>query len=197
MTPAEPKADFKFTTDTPYFALTGELWGLCCEDLGENWPRYFDTILYFQPLCAVFRVFAIWFVASAWSIRVSFVGACLIWIDMKWSIWEIRHTHLIEWNPRMCFQIFAIGDSKAVSLKFYYGFNIKPYRLYMFLYIKDALKPQRQYAETLIFVMFSGQWQQKKNYPGFIVFPQKSEVNDKYFSSICICRMFACMWNNK
>ena len=25
------------STDTPYLALTGELWGVCCEDLGINW----------------------------------------------------------------------------------------------------------------------------------------------------------------
>ena len=30
---------------TPHRALTGELWGVYCEDLGENWPRYNDTAL--------------------------------------------------------------------------------------------------------------------------------------------------------
>ena len=25
---------------------TGELWGVYCEDVGENWPRYNDTVLY-------------------------------------------------------------------------------------------------------------------------------------------------------
>ena len=34
-----------FTKDTPYLALTGELWGVFCEDLGENWPRYKGTAL--------------------------------------------------------------------------------------------------------------------------------------------------------
>ena len=32
-----------FTIDIPYLALTGELWGAFCEDLGENWPRYKGT----------------------------------------------------------------------------------------------------------------------------------------------------------
>ena len=41
--------DFKITTDTPYLALTGELWSVCCKDIGENWPRYNGTALY----CAI------------------------------------------------------------------------------------------------------------------------------------------------
>ena len=47
MAAAERKSDFKHTPDTPYLALTGELWGVYCEDLGENWPRYNGTELYF------------------------------------------------------------------------------------------------------------------------------------------------------
>ena len=46
MTGAELKSDFKFTTDSPYLALTGELWGVYCEDFGENWPSYNGTALY-------------------------------------------------------------------------------------------------------------------------------------------------------
>ena len=37
MTAPEPKSDFKLTTDTPYLTLTGELWGVYCDDLGENY----------------------------------------------------------------------------------------------------------------------------------------------------------------
>ena len=40
MTAAEHESDFKLTTDTPYLALTGELWSVFCEDIGENWLRY-------------------------------------------------------------------------------------------------------------------------------------------------------------
>ena len=39
MTAAERKSDFKLTIDTPYLALTGELLGVYCVDLGENLPR--------------------------------------------------------------------------------------------------------------------------------------------------------------
>ena len=37
MTAAKRKSDFK---------LTSELWGVCGEDFGENWPRYNGTALY-------------------------------------------------------------------------------------------------------------------------------------------------------
>ena len=43
---AESESDIRITTDTPYLALTGELWGVYCEDFGENWPRYNGTTLY-------------------------------------------------------------------------------------------------------------------------------------------------------
>ena len=46
ITVAESQSDIRITTDTPYLALTGELWGVYCEDLGENWPRYNGTALY-------------------------------------------------------------------------------------------------------------------------------------------------------
>ena len=34
------------TKDTPYLALTGELWAVLCEYLWENWPRYNGTAMY-------------------------------------------------------------------------------------------------------------------------------------------------------
>ena len=43
---AKGEADIRITTDTPYLALTGEPWGVSCEDFGENWPRYNGTALY-------------------------------------------------------------------------------------------------------------------------------------------------------
>ena len=34
-----------------YFTLTGELWGVYCENFGENWPRYNGPTLYMeQPM---------------------------------------------------------------------------------------------------------------------------------------------------
>ena len=46
MAAVERKSDFKFKTDTLYLVLTGELWDVYFEDLGEIWPRYNSTALY-------------------------------------------------------------------------------------------------------------------------------------------------------
>ena len=43
---AEYQSDAGTTKDTPYLALTGELWGVFCEYLRENQPRYNGTALY-------------------------------------------------------------------------------------------------------------------------------------------------------
>ena len=43
VTDSEHKWKFVFTKNTPYLALMGELWGVYCENLGENWLFY--TIL--------------------------------------------------------------------------------------------------------------------------------------------------------
>ena len=42
----ESESDIRIITDIPYLALTGELWGVYCEDFGGNWPRYNATGLY-------------------------------------------------------------------------------------------------------------------------------------------------------
>ena len=47
MTETKCKSDFKFTTYTPYLILMGDLWGVCCEDLGENGQHY-TCILYYH-----------------------------------------------------------------------------------------------------------------------------------------------------
>ena len=46
ITVAESRPDIRIPTDTPYFALTGELWGVSGEDFGEHLPRYNGTTLY-------------------------------------------------------------------------------------------------------------------------------------------------------
>ena len=66
MTVAESEADIKITTDTPYLALTGELWGLCCEDCGANWPRFDNTTLYF---IAAILVLCYWMVLAIRRLR--------------------------------------------------------------------------------------------------------------------------------
>ena len=43
----EYKSYARSTKDTTYLALAGELWGVFCEYLWENWPRYNGIPLYF------------------------------------------------------------------------------------------------------------------------------------------------------
>ena len=43
MTMGTHKLNITLTKDTSYLALTGELWGVCCEHFGENQP-YFNGI---------------------------------------------------------------------------------------------------------------------------------------------------------
>ena len=45
---AESESYIRITRDTPYLALTGELWGIYCEDLGEKWPSYNGTAPVFK-----------------------------------------------------------------------------------------------------------------------------------------------------
>ena len=47
MTATESKWDFKHTIGTTYLTLTGELWGVYCEDFEENWPSYNSSALYY------------------------------------------------------------------------------------------------------------------------------------------------------
>ena len=42
------KSDFQLTEDTPYLALMGEIWGVCCEDFGEDKLCYNGIALYKQ-----------------------------------------------------------------------------------------------------------------------------------------------------
>ena len=40
---AEYECKFEPVKDTPYLALTGELWGVFCDDFRENQRRYIIT----------------------------------------------------------------------------------------------------------------------------------------------------------
>ena len=46
---AEYESNLKLTTDTPCLALTGELWAVSCEAIGQVWPRYNGIALYIGP----------------------------------------------------------------------------------------------------------------------------------------------------
>ena len=42
---------FELTKDTPYLALSGELWSVFYEYFNKNWPCYKGFLLYFWYLC--------------------------------------------------------------------------------------------------------------------------------------------------
>ena len=44
---AESETDFGITRDSPYLTLMGELWGVYCEEFGENCLRHKNTTLYY------------------------------------------------------------------------------------------------------------------------------------------------------
>ena len=48
MKSAQPKTDIELTKDTPYLGLTGEIWGVCCENFREVWSRDNDITLCVQ-----------------------------------------------------------------------------------------------------------------------------------------------------
>ena len=54
MTTSEHKSDNELTKDTPCLALTGEQWGVYCEDLLENRPRYNGSALYHVQIVSYF-----------------------------------------------------------------------------------------------------------------------------------------------
>ena len=57
----EYKSETESTKDTPYLALTAELWCVFCKTIfGDNWPCYNGTALYLThegELCGVFHEF--------------------------------------------------------------------------------------------------------------------------------------------
>ena len=44
VTEAEYESELELTKDTPYLALSGELWGVCYEDFGDIWLHYKGTV---------------------------------------------------------------------------------------------------------------------------------------------------------
>ena len=98
------------------------------------------------------------FAACTGDIRFPFIKTCNFSIDKNWSVWQIYNTLLFGWNLRICFLLPVFWGAQAFSLKIYCGVSIEPYCVP--LYIEDAPKPWRTYAETRVFVIFSGHGRQ-------------------------------------
>ena len=70
-TEAEYQSKAEPTKDTPYLALTGELWGVFRELFGENWPHYGGTALYWPyHNCTTLYIFVLPQINSAWQKRL-------------------------------------------------------------------------------------------------------------------------------
>ena len=52
MTHALQEYDFVLTKDTPYLALTGDLWGVCWDDFRENLPHYNGAAMFSHQMTA-------------------------------------------------------------------------------------------------------------------------------------------------
>ena len=57
---AEYRLDAVSPQKTPYLALTGELWGVFCEYLWENWLHYNGTALYLKQNCPQMNITGLW-----------------------------------------------------------------------------------------------------------------------------------------
>ena len=66
----------KYSQDTPYLTLTGELWDVFCEYLLENWQYYDGTALYFSPFPQIFTRHPIPH-PNGWAM------GCLLWIFVR------------------------------------------------------------------------------------------------------------------
>ena len=83
---ARYKSELVLTKDTPYLALSGEPWGICWEDFGENQPPFSSTTLY-MVLHKNFHYYASILTSVGktqcdWNVLIK-IG---VWILNKWVI---------------------------------------------------------------------------------------------------------------
>ena len=63
--------------------------------------------------------------------------------------------------------------------------------VYIFVYVTDTPKLYKKYAETWVFVMFSGQWPPGKIYPVFIL------LGHHCFSKSILSILYGCIYIHK
>ena len=108
----ETESDIKITTDTPYLALTGEIWGVYCEDFGENRPRYNGTALY------IYIYICIKFVADHPAITEEpFIIWATIWNISLWDLNHLKCLHRVHfWSSMKYYPQFLIMASYNVFM---------------------------------------------------------------------------------
>ena len=77
-----------------YLALTGEPWGVFCEEFGENWPRYNGTVLY-TVYWVLHYFFGLWRIVSPTS-QFRFVQ-CEFSARYQAQNWFDKFIELILW----------------------------------------------------------------------------------------------------
>ena len=108
---------FKITTDTQNLALKSELWGVCCKDIGENWPCYSGTAVY---ICICMNIEITWQELSSLMLWYKYTD-CL-WYPQNNVIWHFSISEIfivqqtMDW-PMKCIvaKLFVNKTNDAFS----------------------------------------------------------------------------------
>ena len=95
--------ELAFLKDSLYLTLMGELWGVYCDDFGENWLRYNGTALYFN-WCYLMGFS--WPCSAVVLMRCTPKGDKNITVIDAWSIWWLL----------MIWQCKELGHYNATTL---------------------------------------------------------------------------------
>ena len=136
MSEAASESHFRITTDTPYLALTGELYGVFCEDFGENWLPYNGTTLYLA--CTDINIFIK---------QVSFLPFNFI-----------HHS-----DGSSCFHI-PLQRFKSIFCKILFGYHLNLYTNHCVLFIHYYIFVVVSYESLFLMVIWIGSDQYQKSY---------------------------------
>ena len=94
----------KSTKDIPYLVLTGELWGVFCENFQENWPFYNGTALcvvnWYTPLPIIIKYFTLGTSQCGWEHNYFSMDCStqLLSSDLKYDIHQVGTGHHTKIN---------------------------------------------------------------------------------------------------
>ena len=94
------------TNDTPYLALTGELWDVFCELYREKWLRYIESALYWFwngaqiPWTALLPINSLWpsdaiWQHWTWSTLAQVMACCLMAPSHYLNLSSVRSSHIL------------------------------------------------------------------------------------------------------
>ena len=125
ITTTENNSESRIKTDTPYLALTGELWGFCCEHFRNNWPRYNGTALFMISI------------QMYMYIRGSVVHLCILkpsrtsmWVHMSELLIALSHQQSWCWlQTHVYLKVSLVIDDSMQSSTKSYGSSRLSYEL--------------------------------------------------------------------